>query len=491
MSSQTHENANKKQGAYGQVKIHKHSWKDQLTRPTELYAIYQLLQKKKTLEKQMKVEKLQQNESVNFCYDSLNRTSRSFAMVIQFLPEELKNAVCVFYLVLRALDTIEDETDPAKMPSPARKIELLHGFADKLDDLSHHYTGIGSADEATLVENLPQVTKVLASLRPAYREVIKEIAHDMAYGMAEFVEKDMGQGTKSVKEYDLYCHYVAGLVGEGLSKLFAASGLEDPSIANETELANSMGLFLQKVNIIRDFLEDYVDRRAFWPQEIWKRYANELGELAQPENREQALQCLHDMVENALSHVPDCMNYLGKLRNPQIFIFCAVPQVMAIATLAELYNNPLVFTGVVKIRKGLSARIFNESGSMREVHDWFVHFARIIEKKVDSQENSEKSQQKYIHTTLRQIEEISISSTSVQPQNQMFATATPFAFLIFFSTILYCYVRAKDRGSFLPNMTDLGDVGIVGVGFTMSAFLLSFGMVPYALPSQDPKKKTS
>ena len=33
-------------------------------------------------------------------------------------------------------------------------------------------------------------------------------------------------------------------------------------------LANSMGLFLQKTNIIRDYLEDYVDGRAFWPQEV-------------------------------------------------------------------------------------------------------------------------------------------------------------------------------------------------------------------------------
>ena len=28
----------------------------------------------------------------------------------------------------------------------------------------------------------------------------------------------------SVKDYDLYCHYVAGLVGVGLSHLFASSG---------------------------------------------------------------------------------------------------------------------------------------------------------------------------------------------------------------------------------------------------------------------------
>lgn len=65
-----------------------------------------------------------------------------------------------------------------------------------------------------------------------------------------------------------YCHYVAGLVGIGLSRLFSASQLEDVEVGRDTELANSMGLFLQKTNIIRDYLEDQQQGRAFWPQEV-------------------------------------------------------------------------------------------------------------------------------------------------------------------------------------------------------------------------------
>ncbi len=65
-----------------------------------------------------------------------------------------------------------------------------------------------------------------------------------------------------------YCHYVAGLVGIGLSRLFSASQLEDTEVGRDTELANSMGLFLQKTNIIRDYLEDQKEGRAFWPQEV-------------------------------------------------------------------------------------------------------------------------------------------------------------------------------------------------------------------------------
>ena len=46
----------------------------------------------------------------------------------------------------------------------------------------------------------------------------------------------------TVEDYNEYCHYVAGIVGLGLSRLFHASGLE---AEQPDELSNSMGLFLQ------------------------------------------------------------------------------------------------------------------------------------------------------------------------------------------------------------------------------------------------------
>lgn len=70
------------------------------------------------------------NPDVQFCYSMLNRVSRSFALVIQQLPEQLRNPVCIFYLVLRALDTVEDD-----MALPLeRKLPLLHTFNEKISD---------------------------------------------------------------------------------------------------------------------------------------------------------------------------------------------------------------------------------------------------------------------------------------------------------------------------------------------------------------------
>ena len=79
--------------------------------------------------------------------------------------------------------------------------------------------------------------------------------------------------TCTYKEYTCtiimqYCHYVAGLVGIGLSRLFSASGLEIEQVGKDELLANSMGLFLQKTNIIRDYLEDVLQGREFWPKAV-------------------------------------------------------------------------------------------------------------------------------------------------------------------------------------------------------------------------------
>jgi farnesyl-diphosphate farnesyltransferase len=53
--------------------------------------------------------RLPDDPKLAFCYDMLNKVSRSFAVVIQQLPNPLRDAICVFYLVLRGLDTVEDD----------------------------------------------------------------------------------------------------------------------------------------------------------------------------------------------------------------------------------------------------------------------------------------------------------------------------------------------------------------------------------------------
>jgi len=258
--------------------------------------------------------------------------------------------------------------------------------------------------------------------------VIKDITDKMGAGMAEYVSADLAQGTVDQAAYDRYCHMVAGLVGEGLTRIFVARGAEKQILMGQGEriwpfcedpkknaanlgIANSMGLFLQKTNIIRDYLEDYVDGRAFWPKTVWSKYAktNDLGEFARPTAHGaglrlklvgmpetvckvaglgvgvQALLCLNELVADALELVPDCLEYLARVDTPAIYRFCAIPQVMAIATLAECFDNPKLFTGVVKIRKGLTVRLIQACcDGDNAVHWWFAKFAREIAASAES-----------------------------------------------------------------------------------------------------------
>lgn len=55
---------------------------------------------------------------------------------------------------------------------------------------------------------------------------------------------------------------------------------------------------------------------------------------------------------------------------------------MAIATLAEVYNNPEVFRGVVKIRKGLACRMILESGDLDGIFAWFHKLAGVIASRI-------------------------------------------------------------------------------------------------------------
>ena len=45
--------------------------------------------------------------------------------------------------------------------------------------------------------------------------------------------------------------------------------------------------------------------------------------------RENALACLNELVTDALALVPDCLAYMRQIKHPEVFRFCAIPQVRA------------------------------------------------------------------------------------------------------------------------------------------------------------------
>ncbi|KKK19626.1 hypothetical protein P175DRAFT_0500930 [Aspergillus ochraceoroseus IBT 24754] len=322
-----------------------------------------------------------ETETQKICFKFLDLTSRSFSAVIKELHPELLLPVCIFYLVLRGLDTIEDDTSiPLETKEP-----LLRNFKDFLEQDGWTFTGNRPEEkDRELLVQFHNIITEFKNMKPAYQAIVKDITDKMGNGMADYARKAASEdaGVNTVEEYDLYCFYVAGLVGEGLTRLFVEAEFGNPALLKRPRLHKSMGLFLQKTNIIRDVREDNDDQRRFWPKEIWSNHVDDFDDLFKPENREAALNCGSEMVLNALEHVEECLFYLAGLREQSVFNFCAIPQAMAIATLELCFRNPAMFERNIKITKGDACQLMIESTqNLRVLCDVFRRYVRKIHKK--------------------------------------------------------------------------------------------------------------
>lgn len=87
------------------------------------------------------------------------------------------------------------------------------------------------------------------------------------------------------------------------------------------------------------------------------------------------------MVLNVLDDVPQVLTYLSKLTNQSVFNFCAIPQVMAISTLALVFNNLDIYHRNIKIRKGEAVKLITNSTDMDNVVSIFREYIFVISRK--------------------------------------------------------------------------------------------------------------
>ncbi|POS86403.1 farnesyl-diphosphate farnesyltransferase [Erysiphe pulchra] len=315
------------------------------------------------------------------CFKYLSLTSRSFSSVIQELNPELLVSVTLFYLILRGLDTIEDD-----MTIPIEKKEpLLRNFHEVLKLRDWNFDGNGPSEkDRELLVHFDVVTTEFALIKSVYQTIITDITEKMGNGMADYAlnSEHNSNGVNTIEDYELYCHYVAGLVGDGLTRLFVESGLANPALLERPHLTESMGQFLQKTNIIRDVREDFDDGRRFWPKEIWSKHVDKFDDMFKSDHLQKALNCSSEMVMQSLRHADECLFYMAGIKDQSVFNFVAIPQAMAIATLELVFQNPKIFETNVKITKGDACQLMLESSqNLRSVCGIFKRYARRIHKK--------------------------------------------------------------------------------------------------------------
>lgn len=209
----------------------------------------------------------------------LARVSRSFAFCIPRLEPPFRSWVSLSYLLLRVLDTIEDSPWTTGAERERQFDELERMIAGDRIDVQRWIDAFPSAvseAERLLLADTPQLISDLHALPPPVYAAIARTLHAMSQGMRYFLGRPQGMHLESVGEANLYCFFVAGLVGEMLTLLFTqttAMALDDDLLVD----AHRFGRFLQKVNILKDAAEDRAAGRHLVPGDLAASLRDDAG----------------------------------------------------------------------------------------------------------------------------------------------------------------------------------------------------------------------
>jgi farnesyl-diphosphate farnesyltransferase len=310
----------------------------------------------------------------------LEGVSRTFALTIPELPGDLRNVVTNAYLLCRIIDTIEDE--PALTAVEKRRFctEFAHVVAGKLpaaafaSALEPRLSSTTPPAEQELIREIPCVIATTHSFNPPQQEALGECVRVMADGMAAFQEAVTSSGLASLAELDRYCYYVAGIVGEMLTRLFCNYSHQIDSQRDRLmRLAVSFGQGLQMTNILKDIWEDRRRGACWLPQDIFRDSGFDLAQLSPDANGKEFQRGLDRLVGIAHSHLKNALRYtlLIPREETQIRDFCLWAIGMAVLTLRKIARNPGFTDGAqVKISRRsvklvvATSRLFVRSDTM-------------------------------------------------------------------------------------------------------------------------------
>jgi phytoene/squalene synthetase len=206
----------------------------------------------------------------------LVRVSRSFAYGISRLETRLKAQVGLGYLLCRLLDTVED-AQWENANEQDRAFEIFDSFMMKAPSQSEvnawraKFPQSINEGETLLLNDAHQVFSEFHSQGERERSAMLEPILSMSAGMRRFTEQTRSTGVLKLRsniEANAYCLFVAGVVGEMLTGLLneeLSSALPERSWTEGCHF----GLFLQKINLLKDQFGDEREGRYLVPDRDW------------------------------------------------------------------------------------------------------------------------------------------------------------------------------------------------------------------------------
>ena len=288
----------------------------------------------------------------DFQSEMLEGVSRTFALTIPQLPAELCRVVSNAYLLCRIVDTIEDEPvlSGAQKNSFCQQFLKTLNVARNAEPFSRHLCASLSSQtppaEHELIRNVPRVLRITRGFSEPQREALQQCVRTMAKGMGQFQLRGEKQGLQSLEDLDQYCYYVAGVVGQMLTRLFC---LHSPEVAKHHDalmaLAVSFGQGLQMTNILKDVWEDYQHGACWLPRKIFAEEGFDLSDLTTARNRQGFERGVQRLVGIAHRHLRNALAYTLLIPKQETGIrnFCLWAIGLAVLTLRKI-NNHLDYT---------------------------------------------------------------------------------------------------------------------------------------------------
>lgn len=310
----------------------------------------------------------------------LLRSSRTFGVGIDLLPEPLRGEITLAYLLLRVSDYLED----SEVLTDGDKIAMLEDWRRALADRDERPALIARLKEARedtpdalVARDAETVLEGLDRMEPRAREIVVRRVRESTAGMARWTRR--GSVFHSEADLDDYMHEVAGRVGLLLTELFA---LRLSGVARSAErmmrLGREFGLALQTVNVIRGLHEDprrdwvYVPR-SFVPEELQSPRA-----IFDPSNVEAGMCVVARLAAKADGHLAAARRYVRLIprRHHRVRLFCLLPLFFAIRTLAVSRGNANVLRTEVKMTRDEVRAITRHARVMGVSNRWIGWYCR-------------------------------------------------------------------------------------------------------------------
>ena len=210
-------------------------------------------------------------DSHQYCQQKAAASGSSFYYSFLFLPEDKRRAITALYAFCREVDDVVDECSDSAVA--AMKLVWWR------------------KELAAAFHGTPQhpVARALAELAPRF-DLAESKLNEIIDGMQMDLEHKRYPTFDALR---LYCHRVAGVVGQLAAGIF---GYQD---RRTLEYAADLGLAFQLTNIIRDVGEDARRDRIYLPLDEMERYGVSAPEILQARETESFRRLVEFQIERA------------------------------------------------------------------------------------------------------------------------------------------------------------------------------------------------